>query len=44
MDTGASIPGNKIHLQDYVEANDEYGYYYFTEELQKKLQAYIDKE
>lgn len=38
------LPADKIHLQDYVEANDEYGYFYFTKEVQKKLQAYINKE
>lgn len=38
------LPADKIHLLDYVEANGEYGYYYFTKDVQKKLQAYIDKE
>ncbi|MEZ2442938.1 WG repeat-containing protein [Chitinophaga sp. RCC_12] len=38
------VPADKMHLQDYVEANEEYGYYYFTEDVQKKFQAYIDEE
>ena len=38
------LPADKMHLLDYVEANGEYGYYYFSKEVQKKLQAYIDKE
>lgn len=38
------LAADKVHLQDYVETNGEYGYYYFTKEIQQKLQAYIDRE
>ncbi|TKC05860.1 WG repeat-containing protein [Pedobacter frigoris] len=34
---------DKLHLKDYVEANGEYGYYYFSNEIQKKIETYIAK-
>ncbi|UIR54474.1 WG repeat-containing protein [Sphingobacterium sp. SRCM116780] len=34
---------DKLHLEDYVEANGEHGYYYFSNEIQKKIEAYIAK-
>lgn len=39
-----TVPANKNHLQDYIDANGEYGYYYFNNDIQKKLQKYIDSE
>ncbi|RZK20727.1 MAG: hypothetical protein EOO86_03420 [Pedobacter sp.] len=35
---------NKMHLQDYVDANGAYGYYYFTTDIQRKIQTYIDND
>ena len=39
--TGVEL-ANKFHLQDYVDANGDYDYYYFTTEIQEKIQFYID--
>jgi len=38
------VYANKYHLQDYVDANGEYGYYYFSTAIQKKIQVYIDRD
>ena len=39
--TGVEL-ANKFHLRDYVDANGDYDYYYFTTEIQEKIQFYID--
>lgn len=38
------VLADKHHLQDYVEANGDYGYYYFDVKIQQKIQAYIDAD
>ncbi|RZL42699.1 MAG: WG repeat-containing protein [Pedobacter sp.] len=34
---------DKTHLQEYVDSNGGYGYYYFDDKTQRKIQAYIDR-
>ncbi|RZL45328.1 MAG: WG repeat-containing protein [Pedobacter sp.] len=36
------VLADKNHLQDYVDANGDYGYYYFDTKTQQKIQAYIN--